>query len=54
MKYFQDYLSADTEKWEDVDISVHCDIKIFDWLIRYVKRDKEEHLPELGLILLFY
>ncbi|XP_057294274.1 SANT and BTB domain regulator of class switch recombination-like isoform X2 [Hydractinia symbiolongicarpus] len=47
MKYFQDYLSADTEKWEDVDISVHCDIKIFDWLIRYVKRDKEEDLPEL-------
>ena len=34
MKYFQDYLSTDIQKWEDVDISVHCDIKIFDWLIQ--------------------
>jgi len=41
MKYFQDYLSSDHQTWEDIDISVHCDVKIFDWLIRYVKRDKE-------------
>ena len=41
MKYFQDYLSSDNETWEDIDISVHCDVKIFDWLIRHVKRDQE-------------
>ena len=41
MKYFQDYLSSDNQTWEDIDISVHCDIKIFDWLMRYVKRDKD-------------
>ena len=23
-----------------VDISVHCDVQIFDWLMRYVQRDK--------------
>lgn len=23
---------------DDIDISVHCDINIFDWLMRYVKR----------------
>ena len=49
MKYFQDYLSSDHQTWEDIDISVHCDVKIFDWLIRYVKRDKEN--PDSGPIL---
>jgi len=49
MKYFQDYLSSDSQTWEDIDISVHCDVKIFDWLIRYVKRDKEK--PDAGPIL---
>lgn len=24
---------------DDIDISVHCDINIFDWLMRYVKRN---------------
>ncbi|XP_036402820.1 uncharacterized protein KIAA1841 homolog [Megalops cyprinoides] len=38
MKYFAEYLSVDTQRWEDVDISVHCDIQIFDWLMSYVKR----------------
>jgi len=41
MKYFADYLSSDADKWEDVDISVHCDVHIFDWLIRYVKHGAE-------------
>ncbi|XP_065054797.1 SANT and BTB domain regulator of class switch recombination-like isoform X2 [Rhopilema esculentum] len=39
MKYFADYLSNETDKWEDVDISVHCDVYIFDWLMRYVKQE---------------
>ncbi|XP_071849474.1 SANT and BTB domain regulator of class switch recombination-like isoform X2 [Apostichopus japonicus] len=42
MKYFAEYLSNDAQHWEDVDISVHCDVQIFDWLMSYVKRD----LPE--------
>ena len=49
MKYFQDYLSPDTQKWEDVDISVHCDVKIFDWLIKYVKRNVQTDLEIPGL-----
>lgn len=52
MKYFADYLSSETDKWEDVDISVHCDVHIFDWLIRYVKQGVEssEGKPKLGNI----
>ncbi|XP_054678495.1 SANT and BTB domain regulator of class switch recombination isoform X1 [Grus americana] len=42
MKYFAEYLSVDAQRWEEVDISVHCDVHIFDWLIRYVKRNTKE------------
>ena len=35
MKYFEKYLS-DSKNIDDIDISVHCDINIFDWLMRYV------------------
>ena len=35
MKYFEKYLS-DSKSLDDIDISVHCDITIFDWLMRYV------------------
>ncbi|XP_037751920.1 uncharacterized protein KIAA1841 homolog isoform X3 [Chelonia mydas] len=43
MKYFAEYLSVDAQRWEEVDISVHCDVHIFDWLIRYVKRNTKEY-----------
>ena len=35
MPYFQKYLN---EKLSDAEISVHCDINIFEWLISYVKK----------------
>ena len=60
MKYFAEYLSTDAQKWEDVDISVHCDVQIFDWLMKYAKRDlppedgkKEREIPKLGRSLSF-
>jgi len=31
--------SISQKNLDDIDISVHCDINIFDWLMRYVKRD---------------
>jgi hypothetical protein len=37
MKYFEKYL-ADSKNLDDIDISVHCDINIFDWLMRYVHK----------------
>ncbi|KAK0045577.1 hypothetical protein Bpfe_024943 [Biomphalaria pfeifferi] len=42
MRYFSEYLSTDAQRWEDVDISVHCDVQIFDWLMHYVKRGTKE------------
>ena len=33
-----------------VDISVHCDVKIFAWLMQYVKADQHVHVaPEVLL-----
>lgn len=37
MGYFADVTSG--QRLEDMDISVHCDIQIFDWLMRWVKKD---------------
>ncbi|KAK0139313.1 hypothetical protein N1851_024050 [Merluccius polli] len=39
MRYFAEYLSVDSQRWEEVDISVHCDVHIFDWLMNYVRRN---------------
>jgi len=37
MKYFEKYLS-DSKTLDDIDISVHCDINIFDWLMRFIHK----------------
>ena len=42
MKYFAEYLSVESQHLEEIDISVHCDIDIFDWLMRYVKRSTSD------------
>ncbi|XP_053316636.1 SANT and BTB domain regulator of class switch recombination [Spea bombifrons] len=42
MKYFAEYLSTDAQRWEEVDISVHCDVQIFNWLMKYVKRNSND------------
>ena len=51
MKYFSEYLSTDSQRMEEVDISVHCDILIFDWLLKYVKRSIRDARapPSLGM-----
>ena len=37
MRYFQHYFTAtDSNRIEELDISVHCDVNIFDWLVRYL------------------
>ncbi|CAH0389075.1 unnamed protein product [Bemisia tabaci] len=37
MVYFAEVTTG--QKLEDMDISVHCDINIFDWLMKWVKKD---------------
>ncbi|XP_067015408.1 SANT and BTB domain regulator of class switch recombination [Anabrus simplex] len=47
MGYFAEVTTG--SKLEDMDISVHCDITIFDWLMRWVKQDSlpPENWPKL-------
>lgn len=49
MGYFADITSG--QKLEDMDISVHCDLDIFDWLIKWVKKEmmaSQENWPKLN------
>lgn len=47
MGYFADVTAG--QRLEDMDISVHCDLQIFEWLMRWVKKDalSEEIWPLL-------
>jgi len=48
MRYFRNYLGG-KDTCDDVDISVHCDVHIFEWLMKYIhNRDSS---PPLGMCL---
>ena len=40
MKYFEKFLQENESGYDDIDISVHCDVEIFEWLMTYI------HEPE--------
>ena len=40
MVYFKDITSG--QQLDDVDISVHCDVKIFEWLMSWTKSESKE------------
>lgn len=31
---------ADSQNLDDMDISVHCDIQVFEWLMRWIKYEE--------------
>ena len=36
MKYFESFLAENENGYDDIDISVHCDVEIFEWLMQYI------------------
>lgn len=42
----QSYLSGNNG--DEVDISVHCDVNIFEWLVRFLKNVGTANEPKLG------
>jgi hypothetical protein len=38
MKYFETFLAENDNGYEDIDISVHCDVEIFEWLMTYIHK----------------
>lgn len=45
MKYFEKHLKA-TESTEDIDISVHCDVVIFEWLLNYIEQEERKETKD--------
>lgn len=41
MKYFEKHLKS-SESHEDIDISVHWDVLIFEWLLNYIENDERK------------
>jgi hypothetical protein len=41
MKYFEKHLKS-SESTDDIDISVHCDVLIFEWLLNYIENGEKE------------
>lgn len=46
MRYFADHLK-EPDQLEEVDISVHCDLDIFQWLMAFVTRHQTQKPPVL-------
>ena len=47
MKYFENFLAENENGYDDIDISVHCDVEIFEWLMAYIhERDKPPSLEK--------
>ena len=49
MRYFKGYFT-EKSKIEELDISVHCDVNIFDWLVRYLQDPTEPKLELQNII----
>ena len=58
MKYFQSYLGGESGSFDDIDISVHCDVHIFEWRVPAASLPEappraERRSPPTPLALLF-
>ncbi|CAM9292811.1 unnamed protein product, partial [Hapterophycus canaliculatus] len=45
MKYFQSYLVGASSPYDEIDILVHCDVRIFEWLFQYIHNSTS---PSIG------
>ena len=50
MTYFTPYL-ADERRFEEIDISVHCDVHIFEWLMEYIHQPAKPPLLDPGSVI---
>ena len=50
MTYFTPYL-ADERRFEDIDISVHCDVHIFEWLMEYIHQPAKPPTLDPGSVI---
>ncbi|DBA04169.1 TPA: hypothetical protein N0F65_004277 [Lagenidium giganteum] len=48
MKYFQAYLNQSNEN-DEIDISVHCDVEVFEWLVQYMQQTDASWRPRISM-----
>ncbi|KAI9209044.1 uncharacterized protein BJ171DRAFT_174555 [Polychytrium aggregatum] len=51
MKYFSTYLN-DRNSTDHIDIDVHCDIEVFEWLMSYITRQRPSLEPRTAISIL--
>jgi hypothetical protein len=51
MKYFSEYLNDRTAR-NYVDIDVHCDIEVFEWLMSYITKQRPTLEPRTAISIL--
>jgi Domain of unknown function (DUF3342) len=49
MQYFKGYLS-NSDSSEEVDISVHCDVEIFEWLMRFIHQTSDPPILDKSIV----
>ncbi|KAI8920551.1 hypothetical protein BC831DRAFT_92117 [Entophlyctis helioformis] len=52
MKYFGSYLTDSQHATECVDIDVHCDVEVFEWLISYISKSTVSLEPRSAVSIL--
>jgi hypothetical protein len=50
MKYFEKFLAENENGYDDIDISVHCDVEIFEWLMTYIHEPDKPPKIEKSII----
>ena len=50
MAYFAPYL-GDERRVEEIDISVHCDVHIFEWLMEYIHQPTKPPVLDAGSVI---
>jgi hypothetical protein len=51
MKYFESFLSETDSGFDDIDISVHCDVDIFEWLMAYIHFSSSPPAMDKGIVI---
>jgi Domain of unknown function (DUF3342) len=50
MKYFEKFLLENENGYDDIDISVHCDVEIFEWLMTYIHEPDTSHNLDKNIV----
>lgn len=50
MEYFEKFLAENENGYDDIDISVHCDVEIFEWLMCFIHEPDQPPLLEKSIV----